>query len=55
MRRRGPVIATRGTCDEGEGIGKAGQVKAEGKERPFAWQVDIRWWSWIIHIWRVVR
>jgi len=42
MRRRGPVIATMDTCDEGEGMGKAGKVKAEGKERPFAWQVDIR-------------
>jgi hypothetical protein len=50
MRRGGAAIAKRDTFHEGEGLGKAGEVKTKGKERPFAWQVDIRWRSWIVHV-----
>ena len=31
------MMAKRNTYHEGEGMRKAGQVKVEGKERPFAW------------------
>lgn len=52
MKRKGPVIAKRDTFHDGEGLGRSGQVKAKGKgkERPFAWQVDIRWRSWIVPV-----
>jgi len=50
MMRKGLVTVKRDTCHKGEGLGKAEQVKAKGKERPFTWQADICWQPWIICI-----
>jgi hypothetical protein len=50
LRLKKGAYMKRDTCHEAERLVKAGEVKAKGKERPFAWQVDIRWRSWIVAV-----